>query len=173
MVISFLFYSCTQLQDTSDNTVVTARDTAEISVTGSPPADSISQHPESTLHATTKKTVLNKKRIRREYLRSAETPTDAHFNGKPLIRQLNLALPVLQIFPDTLMHLAKDYYAGYVHLFPVSVQDDFERGVSTERIHYPKLIIEFQLFGSEYESKPYLVKLISVKKESDGTLKIE
>ncbi|MBK7888596.1 MAG: hypothetical protein IPJ86_15335 [Bacteroidetes bacterium] len=107
------------------------------------------------------------------HIRYAEAPTNVNFNGKPMTQQLDLASKILQLYPDTLIHLAKASYSGYDHLFPVSIMDNFEKGISKQKIHYPKLTFEFQLFENEYKLKPYLIKLISIKKEGDGTLTAE
>lgn len=128
---------------------------------------------EVNVDTVTRKITKKNKTTTISYIRMEAVPRDNNFNGEPMVQQIELASKILQFYPDTLVTLAKERYAGYDRYFPVSVQDNFEEGISTERIHYPKLIFEFQLFENEYASKPYLVKQISIRKEINGTLTAE
>ena len=137
-------------------------------------------HPDTSLtrHSSSKVTIKNNrftkhKKKKYPYNRMGELPGNDHFNGLPLIQELDLASIVLKNFPDTLKYLAKSSYSSFERFFPKSIQDNFEEGISTERTYYPRLIFKFQIFENEYSAKPYLEKLITIKKEKDGKLTAE
>ncbi|MDD2346016.1 MAG: hypothetical protein PHY85_07710 [Bacteroidales bacterium] len=101
--------------------------------------------------------------------RYIELPGDRHFNGNPMIQQLDLSKSVLDKFPDTLSKLAVSNYKTYDRFFPIAISDDFENGISTELIIYPKkLIFQFQLFEDEHALRPYITKEIVIRRNEAG-----
>lgn len=90
-------------------------------------------------------------------------------NGKPMIQQVDIPIEVLRNNSDTLSSLAVARYKTYDNYFPVSIADDFEKGISTEYIEYPKkLIFRFQVFEDEFSSKPYLTEDIIIRRNNKG-----
>ncbi|MEI8201851.1 MAG: hypothetical protein WCH34_02495 [Bacteroidota bacterium] len=118
-----------------------------------------------------KKNKSAKSKIR--YERMGSYPTDDNFNGQPLLEQCDIPSNILKSVPDTLLKLAKAYYLNFERLFPRSIADNFETGVSTEHITYPKLIFQFELFENEFAEKAYYVKSISIIKDINGKLVVE
>jgi len=103
------------------------------------------------------------------FLRQVEFPGDDKFNGKPIIHQMDLSADILKEFPDTLSKLAVDWYKSFDGYFPKAIADNFEEGVSQEIIVYPdRLTFEFQMFESKYDSVPYLIKKVTVKRNTTG-----
>lgn len=173
-ILTFLIiYSCTQTPDKVNKTALNETDTIVKEESKAVHSDTFSDKQKANKDTANNKTTQQQKKPIISYSRFEEVPDDDNFNGKPMILQMNFASTLMQLYPDTLIHLAKERYSGYDRFFPVSIQDDFEKGISTERIHYPKLIFEFQLFETEYASKPYSVKHITIKKERNGTLTTE
>jgi hypothetical protein len=107
-------------------------------------------------------------------VRYSDFPNDENFNGKPMTQQENISKAILEKYPDTLTKLAIARYKTYDHFFPKSIADNFEKGTSTERIHYPqKLIFRFELFENEVSWKPYVVKEVVVRRNTNGELYTE
>lgn len=100
-----------------------------------------------------------------------ELPGDVHFNGKPMTQQVELSKKRYETYPDTLSNLAIARYKTYDSFFPISIADNFEAGISTERIVYPKkLIFNFQLFEDDATSTPYITKQIIVTRHENGLM---
>ena len=117
-----------------------------------------------------KKTVQQKQ----SFARYIEFPSDNTFNGKPLTHQIEIAENVYKKFTDTLTNLALFNYKSYTNFFPKSISDNFEEGISTTHIHYPKkLIFRFQLFENEFSSSPYITKEITINRNVNGDLYAE
>lgn len=106
--------------------------------------------------------------------RYIEFPNDAHFNGSPMTQQEEMPKEILENHPDTLRKLAIARYKAYDQYYPKSIADNFEEGISTEHIHYPKkLIFRFELFDNESSWTPYIVKEVMVIRNPNGELFIE
>ena len=106
-------------------------------------------------------------------IRISNFPSDNNFNGAPLVQQLEIPKHEIDQSPDTFYAIAIARYESYRNFFPVSIADNFEEGISTEHIHFMPLIFNFQIFDSEYELKPYLVKQVTVHKEPNGQIVAE
>ena len=128
---------------------------------------------EKKLEPSGTKKAEKKKATRESFGRIVEFPGNNNFNGKPLVQQLEIKSKILSLFPDTLKQIAKESYLSFESFFPVSIADNFEKGISTKQIYYPKLIFQLQVFENVYASEPYLEKMIVVKKETNGELTVE
>jgi hypothetical protein len=107
-------------------------------------------------------------------IRYSEFPGDQNFNGAPLTQQETISKENLEKFPDTLNRLALERYKSYDPYYPKSIADNFEKGISIERIHYPaKLIFRFMVFENEWTETPYMVKEVTVRRTPDGTMYTE
>ena len=93
-------------------------------------------------------------------------PQDRHMNGEPLWQPVEMDPDVLAAHPDTLTGLATAYYRMAIPSFPVSIADDFERGVSTEHIDHPDhLTFRFELFATAWAEESYAEHLVTVRYE--------
>ncbi len=101
-------------------------------------------------------------------VRYVDFPGDNHFNGKPLVIQVDLSEKKYNTNIDTVKQIAKSYYQLSEPSFPVAIADNFEEGISTEIRYYPRLTYELQLFENEMKTKPYAVIIVVVKREKDG-----
>lgn len=102
------------------------------------------------------------------YTRLIEFPGDNHFNGKPMIHQIEMTSKVLNNFTDTLSKLALTYYKTYDRYFPKAIADNFEDGISTEMVVYPKkLIFQFQIFQDENAANPYVIKEVIIRRNEN------
>jgi len=99
--------------------------------------------------------------------RSLVGVSDNKLNGQPILIQLELAEKVLADNPDTIKNYLKAFYLNQEQNFPRSIADNFEQGVSIERIHYPKLNFIAEVYKNEYEKKPYEVLRYSLRKENE------
>lgn len=91
-----------------------------------------------------------------------------------MTQQEDIPKEILENKPDTLSKLALARYKTYDHFFPKSIADNFEEGISTEHIHYPKkLIFRFMVFDNEFSETPYLVKEVIVRRTPNGELYTE
>lgn len=107
-------------------------------------------------------------------IRYIEFPGDANFNGKAMVQQEEIPRKVFEKFPDTLSCLAIERYKTYDYYFPKSIADNFEDGISVERVVYPNnLIFRFQLFEDESSLTPYITKEITVTRKQNGELYTE
>ena len=101
--------------------------------------------------------------------RYSQFPGDDAWNGKPMIQQLEMNPMIIKYYPDTLSRLAVDRYKSYDQFFPISIADNFEDGISTEHIEYPKkLTFQFQVFEDEHQEEPYLIKEIVIRRNENG-----
>jgi uncharacterized lipoprotein NlpE involved in copper resistance len=122
------------------------------------------------------KKTADKKQIknRETYDRYIEFPGDANFNGKPMTQQEEIPKEILEKHPDTLSKLAIARYKTYDNFFPKSIADNFEEMKSTEHIYYPKvLIFRFELFENCNAFKPYLIKEVIVRRNTNGEVYTE
>jgi len=127
------------------------------------PTDSIEEINEETILAIDEEVDLP------GLARFSEFPGNDHFNGKPLVQQLDLSKKTLEESPDTLSNLAMESYKGFEGSFPTSISCNFDEGTSKEHISYPKkLIFRFQIFENEFATKPYLTKDVVVKRTDEG-----
>lgn len=127
----------------------------------------------NTLNPSETENVLDKKTVDESIGRYIEFPSDNNFNGKPMTQQLEIKQSILKISPDTLKQIAKERYSSYTSFFPVSISDNFEEGISTEHVHYPKLIFRFLIFENEYSLNPYAEEFVSIRREGNGELIVE
>lgn len=96
-------------------------------------------------------------------------PNKEVWNGKPMVQQIEIPKEALVMKPDSLSKLAIERYKTYDKYFPVSISDNFEKGISTEHIIYPeKLIFRFHVFEDEFSKTPYLKKDITVRRNDKG-----
>ncbi len=102
---------------------------------------------------------------RLSYGRESDGCSNDNLNGKAILVQLDLNSSVLLSYPDTIIQYLKSYYNNLEHFFPRSIADDFEHGISTERISYPKLNFIVELYENEYAAKPYKTVQQSISKE--------
>jgi|GEM_PF-3699444 hypothetical protein len=105
---------------------------------------------------------------------SDDLVVDANLNGQPSTRHKTIPKKTFEQHPDTLSKLAIDAYKASEHLFPVSIADNFEKGTSVERIHYPEtLTFRFKLFEKESSLKPYQIVDVTVRRKLNGELYTE
>jgi len=103
------------------------------------------------------------------YTRYYEFPGDANFNGKPMTQQIEMSKKVYDNSTDTLRKLAIDHYKSYDYYFPKAIADNFDEGISTEMVMYPKkLIFRFELFEDEFAAKPYLIEEVTIRRNEAG-----
>ncbi len=107
-------------------------------------------------------------RLQVSYVRYMEGVSDNKLNGEIIIIQMDLAKSEFDNNPDTIEHFLNDYYSRLEPYFPRSIADDFENGISTERIHYPTLSFTVELFENEFAAKPYK----TVNKSINGKIDI-
>jgi hypothetical protein len=108
------------------------------------------------------------KKERVEYCRYEDGPGDSNINGKPLTVQMEIQEDYYKLIPDTLLLIVKQKYQSWESYFPVSIADNFDEGISTEHIHYPELIVNFQLFEDGYAQSPYLIVPVKVYRDRSG-----
>lgn len=108
-----------------------------------------------------------------EYTRFVQFPSDDHFNGKSLIYQLELSSEDYCINKNTLVSIMKVHYNLSKRYFPVSIPNNFEKGISKETVFYPKLNYSFQLFENSYSKTSHETIHLSIKKEMSGEFTIE
>ncbi len=106
---------------------------------------------------------INRVRQKRE----SEGVYDAKLNGEQILIQEDLSENILASNPDTIKNYLKGFYQGHERFFPRSIADNFEQGVSKERISYPRLNFRVELFEDEYSKKPYKILSYSVRKENE------
>jgi len=112
--------------------------------------------------------VVSKLQIKREpQIRVGERVSDAKLNGEQILLQEELSEKILLSNPDTIKYFLKEQYLGQERNFPRSIADNFEKGISTEYISYPKLNYRVELFEDEYSKKPYKILEYSVRKERE------
>ncbi len=162
-----LFSSCIHTSDKDVKTVLNQSDNKTLK-------DSIIVKPD-TIVLVKKDSLKRKNKPKQDsenmlFSRAEEYPTDDNFNGKPLLIELVLPSKAIKICKDTLQKIAKERYVIYERSFPRSIADDFEHGISTEHISYPRLKFNFQLFESEKSIKPYSEQLITIYKSNDGVI---
>jgi hypothetical protein len=105
-----------------------------------------------------------------EFCRYEEGPSDDNINGKPLVIQMEIAQTCYIQSPDTLLFVVKQKYQSWEHFLPKSIADNFEEGISTEHIHYPELIVNFQLFENGYSKNPYSIISVKVYRDAKGVV---
>lgn len=111
---------------------------------------------------------VSKPQIKRQpQMRESEGVSDSKFNGEPILLQEELSAKILASNPDTIKNYLKNLYLGQERNFPRSIADNFEKGISTEHISYPRLNYRVELFEDEYSKKPYKILGYSVRKEKD------
>lgn len=103
-----------------------------------------------------------------ELIRYEEGPGDDNINGKPLTVQIEIKQDYYKLIPDTLLLIVKQKYQSWESYFPVSIADNFEEGISTEHIHYPELIVNFQLFEDGFSERPYSIVPVKVYRDRSG-----
>jgi hypothetical protein len=175
LLIPIFQISCSQKQDSNsiespeNTTLISSKKTSLLEPDTTVLANDI------RLETSTSNKIIQKKNNKphETYLRMVAFPSDRHFNGEPLIWQQDLALEVITAHPDTLKELAKQLYSSFTHSFPVSISDNFEEGISTKHIHYPKLTFIFQVFENQYEAKYYLEKQYVVKGDVNGNISFD
>ncbi len=123
----------------------------------------------------TKKEVKTKKLVEKKehQIRFEDGISDAKLNGELILLQTELSLEELNRNSDVIQNLVKSSYLSMEFQFPRSIADDFENGISTERISYPKLNFTVEIFKDSYAKKPYQIKNYSVRKEKNGSLIVE
>ena len=99
--------------------------------------------------------------------RAGEMLSDAKLNGEPILMQEELLPEILSANPDTVKELVKSHYQNNERNFPRSIADNFEKGTSTERIHYPRLNYVVEVFKDRYATKPYQTLGYSARKENN------
>lgn len=105
--------------------------------------------------------------IKREFqMRTSEGVTDNKLNGEPILIQMELTPKVLANNPDTMRNYVKALYLGQQQNFPRSIADNFEQGISTERISYPRLNYAIEMYEDAYARKPYSILRYSVRSEN-------
>ncbi len=137
-----------------------------------PPKDSI---PEilTAIKKKKDKVALSKAKVDGPYTRYVSFPGDDHFNGKELVCQFDIPKKVIEEYPDTVRAIAIEMYKMSEQSFPVSIADDFERGISTEHIMYLPFRYAIELFENEFASKPYATRRYTVKRENDGQYSVQ
>ena len=90
-----------------------------------------------------------------------------NLNGGPVNMELDLPQKVLIENPDTIKSYLKMVYLGQEGNFPRSIADNFEKGISTERISYPKIIYSIKIYDDAYAKKPYKVIAYTVSKKHE------
>lgn len=168
LYFSFMLVACNK---TDTNSKVSNTETTEIS---QPKKDKLgfdtvkmqTEKPDSVI--STSKTVVSKLPKRREpQTLLSEIVSNSKLNGEQILLQEVLPENILLKNPDTIKYFLKNQYLGQERNFPRSIADNFEKGVSTERISYPKLYYRVELFEDEYSKKPYKVLSYSVRKERE------
>lgn len=92
-----------------------------------------------------------------------------HFNGEPMVQQIEIPKETFKEFPDTLSKIAVARYKTYDEYFPRAISDNFEEGISHEHVVYPKkLIFRFMLYEDEFAKENYLIKDIIVLRDKSG-----
>lgn len=99
--------------------------------------------------------------------RAGEIVSDAKLNGEPILMQEEILPETLSANPDMVKELVKSHYQNNERNFPRSIADNFEKGTSTERIHYPRLNYVVEVFKDRYATKPYKTLGYSARKEND------
>lgn len=100
-------------------------------------------------------------------IRMGEIVSDAKLNGEPILMQEELLPETLSANPDRIKELIKSHYQNNERNFPRSIADNFEKGTSTERIHYPRLNYVVEVYKDQYATKPYKTLGYSASKEND------
>ena len=99
--------------------------------------------------------------------RAGEMVSDAKLNGEPILMQEEILPQTLSENPDMIKELVKSHYLNQERNFPRSIADNFEKGASTERIHYPRLNYIVEVFKDRYATKPYQTLGYSARKENN------
>ncbi len=81
---------------------------------------------------------------------------------------VDLAPTLLAAHPDTVALLAREFYRAQRSSFPVSIADDFENGVATEHIHYPRIRLAIHFFKDHRSLLPYTVRTVTVYMDEDS-----
>ncbi len=102
--------------------------------------------------------------------RMGEMVSDAKLNGEPILMQEEILPETLSANPDMVKELVKSHYLNQERNFPRSIADNFEKGTSTERIHYPRLNYLVEVYKDRYATKPYKTFGYSVRKENDSII---
>lgn len=102
--------------------------------------------------------------VRIPQVRITEGINDSKLNGEPIHIQQDLQKTAITDHPDTITKILKSYYNNNERQFPRSIEDNFEAGISTERVSYPKLNFVIELFENEYAKNPYKTIRHSVRK---------
>ncbi len=102
--------------------------------------------------------------------RAGEMVSDAKLNGEPILMQEELLPATLSANPDMVKEFVKSHYQNNERNFPRSIADNFEKGTSTERIHYPRLNYLVEVYKDRYATKPYKTFGYSVRKENDSII---
>ncbi len=100
-------------------------------------------------------------------VRYFEGVNDDKLNGQPILIQMDLPESRYKKNTDTIQECLNGYYKMAERFFPRSIADDFEKGVSTEQIHYPTLHFKVELFENEFANKPYKVVERTIFNEKD------
>ena len=103
-------------------------------------------------------------------IRMGEMVSDAKLNGEPILMQEEILPETLSANPDMVKELVKSHYLNQERNFPRSIADNFEKGTSTERIHYPRLNYLVEVYKDRYATKPYKTFGYSVRKENDSII---
>jgi len=165
---SFLFVSCNKVDKKSKvlNSVTTeisqpqkdklANDTNKLQ---------IEKH--DSLKETTYKMVSKHQKVLTPQIRVSDQVSDAKFNGEKILLQEELTEKIFLVNPDTIKRFLKKQYLNQLRNFPRSIADNFEQGISTEHISYPKLNYRVELFKDIYSQKPYKILEYSARKEGE------
>jgi hypothetical protein len=113
----------------------------------------------------------NKKQIQTRL--SEIAASDHKFNGEPVLIQLTIAPELLQKHPDTLKQEVRSAYKSSERFFPRSIADNFEAGISTEQISYPRVSFSLELFTDDYSEKPYQTMHYKAWRDNSGIIQVE
>lgn len=163
----FLFVSCRNTSTKLENEIVTVSEIKE------PPKTKLNddtnklqiENSDSLKEAPQQK--VARPPIKREVqMRTSERVTDNKLNGESILIQMELMSKVLTYNPDTMRNYVKALYLGQERSFPRSIADNFEQGISTERISYPRLNYAIEMYEDAYARKPYSILRYSVRSEN-------
>lgn len=173
LLFLFLNLGCNKKVDTTEIENLKQEETSKIDSITSNTKNTILVEPDTmdTVKVITQKQRYKEKKKKEtpiSYDRIIEFPGDNAWNGNPMIQQLEMSSSIFNKFPDTLSRLAIDLYKSYEHFFPKAIADNFEEGISTEYVVHPKkLVFQFQVFKNNYQSKPYLIKEITIRRNEN------
>jgi hypothetical protein len=157
----------------------------KVEIANTPFSSSISKTPsDSTKRQARKDTIafhqtekvnISKSRAKRErVIRMSEiAASDDKFNGQPVLLQFEMSSDALLAHPDTLKQEIRNTYMASERFFPRYIADNFEKGISTENIAYPKLNFSIELFRDSYAEKPYKVVNFRAWKDNSGSIAVE